>query len=89
MNDLPAPILRSITPDATPEEVAAIIAAITIVEDERRRAVALAHAAASAAAAADEPLDAWVQMSRMGARRIGMQRGPWRIAGRIARRSRI
>lgn len=83
----PAPILRSITPDATAEEVAAIVAAIAIVEDDRRRAIALAQAVASTLS--DEPLDAWVRVSRLGSRRIGMQRGPWRIAGRIARRSRI
>ncbi len=89
MTEAQPPILRSITPEASPEEVAAIVAAITIVEEERRHAFALAQAAAAADAAADEPLDAWVRMSRLGARRIGMQRGAWRIAGRIARQPRI
>ncbi len=83
----PPPILRSITPDATPEEVAAIVAAIAIVQDDRRRAIALAQG--GAAARTDDTLDAWVRVSRLGSRRIGMQRGPWRIAGRIARRTRI
>ena len=85
MTDATGPILRSITPEATPEEVAAIVAAIAIVEDDRRRA----WAQAAADVDIDEPLDAWVRVSRLASRRIGMQRGPWRIAGRIARRSRI
>jgi hypothetical protein len=71
-----APALRVITPDATPEEVAAIVAAI----------------AAATEAAAPEPeapvLDEWVHASRLVSRRIGRVRGPWRFSGRVARRTR-
>jgi hypothetical protein len=74
----PAPVLRSVTPDAAPEEVAAIVAALSMV---------------GAAAPPDPPedlarLDAWVSGSRLAARRAGLQRGPWRLAGRIGRRAR-
>jgi hypothetical protein len=71
------PVLRSISPTATPEEVAAIVAAIT--EVTRRQA---------ARAPADDGLREWVHAARLTGRRAGMQRGPWRLSGRIGRRSR-
>jgi hypothetical protein len=80
------PALRVISPDASPEELAAITAALEVVQRER------AHAAARAAAAVTggdaEHLDAWVRASRLTARRAGLLRGPWRLSGRISRRSR-
>jgi hypothetical protein len=82
-----APALRVITPDATPEEVAAITAAIAVVEQERAAAAA---AATAAAAPGDDAarLSAWVRASRLSARRAGLQRGQWRLSGRLGRRSR-
>lgn len=70
------PVLRVITPGATPEETAAIVAAI----------------AAATAAAPPEPEETgpsqWVAASRLRARRDGLHRGEWRLSGRIGRRTR-
>jgi hypothetical protein len=76
----PQPHLRVVTPDATPEEVAAIVAAVGAVLAQRRRAVQPQP---------PELLSGWVSASRLSSRRIGQQRGPWRLAGRIGRRSRV
>jgi hypothetical protein len=78
-----APVLRSISPEATPEEVAAIVAAI-------ESAAAISGAALDGPAETDggETLNEWTRGSRLGARRAGLQRGPWRLSGRIGRRSR-
>ena len=73
----PKPVLRSISPAATPEEVAAIVAAIT--ELSRCQAVP---------ATRDEGLSEWVHAARLRSRRVGLQRGPWRLSGRIGRRPR-
>lgn len=78
------PVFRVVTPDASPDELAAITAAIEVVQRER----ASAAASATAAAAGIEQLDAWVRVSRLTARRAGMLRGPWRLSGRIDRRAR-
>jgi hypothetical protein len=69
--------LRAISPDATPEEVAAIVAAI--------RAV---HAVA-AAPEPDDTLHEWVRTARLQSHRLGLQRGPWRLSGRVGRRTRV
>ena len=71
------PVLRSISPEATPEEIAAILAAITAtaavpVDDDPR----------------DDALHEWVHAARLRSHRAGLQRGPWRLSGRIGRRSR-
>jgi hypothetical protein len=71
--------LQVVDRDASPEEVAAIVAAVTSLLQRRR----------VAAASDATPLDAWVQASRLGARRLGLQRGPWRLSGRMVRRSRV
>jgi len=71
------PTLRVIQPDATDEEVAAILAA-----------VASLQAPAGAPASPDDTLHEWVRSARLGARRSGLQRGPWRLSGRIGRRNR-
>ena len=72
------PHLRVITPDATPEEVAAIMAAVGAVLAQRR----------DVQGPPPESRSGWVTASRLSSRRIGQQRGPWRLAGRIGRRSR-
>ncbi len=72
------PVLRSISPDATEEEVAAILAAVS----------ALTATTVAAAAGPDDTLHEWVRGTRLGSRRAGLQRGPWRLSGRIGRRSR-
>jgi len=80
------PPLQVIRGDATPEEVAAITAAMAALWEHHRAAVA--EAAQTAAALADGPASHWVQASRLSARRCGLMRGPWRLSGRIGRRSR-
>ncbi|MGH9042294.1 MAG: acyl-CoA carboxylase epsilon subunit [Acidimicrobiia bacterium] len=74
--------LAEIPAGASPEEVAAIVAALTVLEDEQR--------AAQPPPSADRGahLDAWVRASRLTGRRAGLIRGPWRLAGRIGRRAR-
>ncbi|GIU86144.1 MAG: hypothetical protein KatS3mg009_0659 [Acidimicrobiia bacterium] len=64
-----------------PEHVAAIAAAVAAVQARR---------AASAAGPATDPehLDMWVEASRRAAQRALLQRGPWRLSGRLGRRSR-
>jgi hypothetical protein len=71
--------LRSISPDATPEEVAAITAAIAVSTASRRVATPEAMAADGSS---------WVQAARISARRSGYSRGQWRLSGRLGRRSR-
>jgi len=72
----PRPVLRAISPEATPDEVAAILAAITVCLPARR-----AHGG-------DDTLHEWVRTSRLRAHRSGLRRGPWRLSGRMPRRSR-
>ncbi|MFO1537602.1 MAG: acyl-CoA carboxylase epsilon subunit [Actinomycetota bacterium] len=74
------PVLRAISPDATAEEIAAILAAVA--------AVTAATAAGAVPAGNDDTLHEWVRSARLGARRTGLQRGPWRLSGRIGRRAR-
>ena len=69
-------MLRSISPEATPEEIAAILAAIA------------ASTPAPAAESEDDTLHEWVRAARLRSHRAGLQRGPWRLSGRIGRRSR-
>ena len=68
--------LRSISPEATPEEVAAILAAIA------------SATVAPAAESGDDTLHEWVRAARLRSHRAGLARGPWRLSGRIGRRSR-
>lgn len=68
--------LRAISPDATPEEVAAIVAALSSMRGAR---VELAE---------DDTLHEWVRAARLQSHRSGLQRGPWRLSGRLARRIR-
>jgi hypothetical protein len=69
---------------APPEHVAAITAAVAVVEAEQ---IAAAQAAAASKARPDQ-LSAWVEASRRSAQRALLQRGPWRLSGRLGRRSR-
>jgi hypothetical protein len=78
------PIIGSISPSPTEAEAAAITAAIVVLEAQQRAAAATA----AANAPAPERLNVWVDASRRAAQRAGLQRGPWRLSGRIARRSR-
>jgi len=71
------PVLRVLNPDATEEEVAAILAAI-----------AACTQVAAPAAGSSGNLQEWVRATRLSARRAGLQRGPWRLSGRIGRRTR-
>ncbi len=74
-----------ISPTPTDEEAAAIVAAVTAVLEAERAAVV---AAAAANDRRDDTLHLWVDASRRAAQRAGLQRGPWRLSGRLARRSR-
>jgi hypothetical protein len=78
------PLISSIRPAPTDEEAAAITAAIVVLQEQERAAAAIA----AAARPAPERLSVWVDASRRSAQRAGLQRGPWRLSGRIARRSR-
>ena len=73
--------LRSISPDATPEDVAAITAAISA-------SMAAARVVSGAGGAEGEVRSAWVQAARLTARRGGYARGEWRLSGRLGRRNR-
>lgn len=68
----------AITPTPTDDEAAAIAAAL---------AVTLGSGTA-AAPSAPSP-SRWVDASRRAAQRAGFSRGPWRMSGRLGRRSRI
>ena len=66
----------------TPEEVAAITAVTVALEQQR----------ADTTGEEPEPsehLNLWVEASRRSAQRALLQRGPWRLSGRLGRRSRI
>jgi hypothetical protein len=69
--------LRSISPDATPEEVAAIVAAIGALQ-ARTVVVDVDH---------DDTLHEWVRAARLRSHRSGLQRGPWRLSGRLPSRA--
>jgi len=75
-------VRAQITPAPTDEEAAAIVAAVTTVIEAQRAA------AAHASGRGDDTLHLWVDASRRSAQRAGLQRGPWRLSGRLARRSR-
>jgi hypothetical protein len=66
------------------EQVAAIVAALSVIEADRAAQVA----ASAAVDPSGESLSMWVEASRRSAQRSGMQRGPWRLSGRLGRRSR-
>ena len=78
--------LAGVPAGATPEEVAAIVAALAAIDAEERALAAAA--AAQAAAGYDDRIDAWVNAARLSGRGSGFTRGPWRLAGRLSRRKR-
>jgi hypothetical protein len=65
----------------TPEEVAAVSAVVIALEQQR--------AESARAAKRTESKSMWVEASRRSAQRALLQRGPWRISGRLGRRSRV
>jgi hypothetical protein len=65
----------------SPEQVAAIVAALSVIEAER--------AADARRVDLVEPVSMWVEASRRSAQRAGMQRGPWRLSGRLGKRTRV
>jgi hypothetical protein len=67
----------------TPEEVAAITAVTIALEQQRAEAAAVARTGTDS-----EQLSMWVEASRRSAQRALLQRGPWRLSGRLGRRSR-
>lgn len=71
------PALRVVSSDATDEEMAAVLAA-----------VASLTGVGAPVDRADDTLHEWVRSARLSARRSGLQRGPWRLSGRIGRRNR-
>jgi hypothetical protein len=77
MRESRRPVLRAITPEATPEEVAAIVAALVA-----------STAPAAPRGFGDDSLHEWVRSARLRAHRSGLRRGPWRLSGRMPRRSR-
>ena len=64
----------------SPEQVAAIVAALSVIEAERAAAAARRRRPV-------EPMSMWVEASRRSAQRAGMQRGPWRLSGRLGKRA--
>jgi hypothetical protein len=74
----PPRLLRAIAPDATAEEVAAIVAAVAALQARR----------VESEVSGDDTLHEWVRAARLRSHRAGLQRGPWRLSGRIGRRSR-
>ena len=78
--DTAEPRFRVVSPDATPDEVAAIIAAVGAV---------IAQATATAAAdAGPVSKSRWVQVARRSAVRTPATRSEWRFSGRTAGRAR-
>ena len=65
----------------SPEQVAAIVAALAVIDAEL--------AAEARRLEQPEPMSMWVEASRRSAQRAGMQRGPWRLSGRLGIRSRV
>ncbi|MBK5287843.1 MAG: hypothetical protein JJE46_05180 [Acidimicrobiia bacterium] len=70
------PMRKVIDANASDEEVAAIIAALTVLMPSGQ-----------AAPESDADASHWVEAARLAARRSGMTRGDWRLSGRIGRRS--
>ena len=75
-----------IEPLPTDEEAAAIVAAVTLVLEAEQAGAA---AAAASSSRRDDTLHLWVEASRRSAQRASLQRGPWRLSGRLPRRSRV
>jgi len=76
--------VASIHGNPTDEEVAAITVAVTAFAEQ-----AVAPVPVAADRAPNDWLNVWVEASRRSAQRSSLSRGPWRISGRISRRSRV
>jgi len=70
-------VLQTISPAATPDEVAAIVAAVSAVTG-----------GFAPTGLRDDALHEWVRAARLRAHRTGLRRGPWRLSGRMPPRSR-
>ena len=68
----------------SPEQVAAIVAALSVIDAELA-----AEARQLEQLEQPEPMSMWVEASRRSAQRAGMQRGPWRLSGRLGKRTRV
>jgi hypothetical protein len=79
--------VASVQGNPTPDELVAATVAVTAAVEAQLAAVAAT--AGERGAAPPDLLSAWVQASRRAAQRSTLQRGPWRLSGRIARRARI
>ena len=75
--------VASIHGNPTDEEAVAITVAVTALAEQ-----AVAPISAPTGPANDW-LSVWVHASRRSAQRSSLSRGPWRISGRISRRSRV
>jgi hypothetical protein len=75
--------VSSIKGNPAPEEVVAITVAVTALAEES------APPAPGPPAQPADWLNVWVEASRRSAQRSTLTRGPWRISGRLVRRSRI
>ena len=64
----------------TPGEVAAVTAVMVVLSERQP---------VGGVPAAEDRLSMWVEASRRSAQRALLQRGPWRLSGRLGRRSRI
>lgn len=80
--------LRSVSPEATPEEVAAIVAALAQIRRQSAASGAPPSAGGAGPSAGAQQLDHWRVAGRLAHRRVGMARGPWRLSGRLGRRVR-
>jgi hypothetical protein len=72
------PRLQVVDAGASPEEVAAIVAAVT---------AALGAGSVAGPETEAAVLSPWVQAARLRARRTGTARGSWRLSGRVGGRS--
>jgi hypothetical protein len=77
--------ISSVHGNPTPDELVAITVAVTALLEQEQAAAA----AAARRVNAPDRLSTWVEASRRAAQRSTLQRGPWRISGRISRRARI
>jgi hypothetical protein len=75
--------VASIHGNPTDEEVAAITVAVTALAQQ------MVAPPPAPGGPADDWLSVWVEASRRSAQRSSLSRGPWRISGRIGRRSRV
>jgi hypothetical protein len=71
------PRFRVVDASASAEEVAAIVAALTVLTP-----------AGAVGNAGEAESSRWIMAGRLASRRSGLSRGDWRLSGRIGRRAR-